>query len=409
MDYLFKKWYKMKEKKAVDAIYLARFNSSSSIKTGLYIHPMKYPEKFELFYILTNDMMLKIDQVYQNDRILDFYDSSLPDVAKKNFLLSIIVDELQSTNQIEGVKSSRQEIASSAKHVMDGKAPSKTRMGSMIHSYLELWHGNLSLPDSTKDVRKIYDFITDGEISPSNLPDGDIFIKDCAEIRNSVGSVIHEGVGTEAKIVDHIDQLMTFLNHAEVPYLVKLAIGHYYFGYIHPFYDGNGRTSRFITSLYLSKVFSVYTAYAFSNGCRILHKEYLDLFANTNKFNSYGEMNFAIDTFLDIMLEGQAFVNEKLQDKERLLGQADACIKADEQLASDKLARDIIFVLCQAYLFNDSGLERRELENIVRAPKQRSREVLNWLENNGYILKSKKRPIVYILNEKFLEKDCQIL
>lgn len=36
------------------------------------------------------------------------------------------------------------------------------------------------------------------------------------------------------------------------------------------------------------------TAYSFSTGCRLKHKNYLALFDKTNCFNSYGEMNFAI-------------------------------------------------------------------------------------------------------------------
>lgn len=40
-------------------------------------------------------------------------------------------------------------------------------------------------------------------------------------------------------------------DHDQVDLLVKLAIIHYQFESIHPFYDGNGRTGRIINVLYL--------------------------------------------------------------------------------------------------------------------------------------------------------------
>ena len=58
---------------------------------------------------------------------------------------------------------------------------------------------------------------------------------------------------------DNIDDIRRLLGNFEkyinerdeVPYLIKMAVQHYQFESIHPFYDGNGRTGRIINILYL--------------------------------------------------------------------------------------------------------------------------------------------------------------
>lgn len=167
----------------------------------------------------------------------------LPPAAQDDFLFSILIDELQSTNEIEGVKSTRQEIAASAKKVKASNHShpqvNNTRMGSMIQSYFQLTEHTLSVPDKVEDFRTIYDYITKGEIEASDLPDGEIFIQEAAVVRSTTGAVLHHGVHSEQKIIVQMARLLAFLNSDHLPSLVKLAIGHYYFGYIHPFYDGN--------------------------------------------------------------------------------------------------------------------------------------------------------------------------
>jgi len=73
-------------------------------------------------------------------------------------------------------------------------------------------------------------------------------------LRNSVtGRVIYTPPDQTDVINSLLSNLEKFINldEEEIPHLVKMAIQHYQFESIHPFYDGNGRTGRIINILYL--------------------------------------------------------------------------------------------------------------------------------------------------------------
>ena len=68
----------------------------------------------------------------------------------------------------------------------------------------------------------------------------------------STGEVIHTPPQEESTIRKLLDNLEQYLNTNDgIDPLIKMAIIHYQFETIHPFYDGNGRTGRIINILYL--------------------------------------------------------------------------------------------------------------------------------------------------------------
>lgn len=71
---------------------------------------------------------------------------------------------------------------------------------------------------------------------------------------SSTGEVIYTPPQDPEEIKDLVTNLEKFINDKETcafDPLVKMAIIHYQFESIHPFYDGNGRTGRIINILYL--------------------------------------------------------------------------------------------------------------------------------------------------------------
>lgn len=72
-------------------------------------------------------------------------------------------------------------------------------------------------------------------------------------LRNDkTGEIVYTPPETEKEINKYMKNLEEYMNTKDdVDPLIKLAIIHYQFESIHPFYDGNGRTGRIINVLYL--------------------------------------------------------------------------------------------------------------------------------------------------------------
>ena len=73
-------------------------------------------------------------------------------------------------------------------------------------------------------------------------------------VNSKTGEVVYTPPQEEKEIRDLLKNLEDYINENddEVDPLIKMALIHYQFESIHPFYDGNGRTGRILNVLYLS-------------------------------------------------------------------------------------------------------------------------------------------------------------
>ena len=71
-------------------------------------------------------------------------------------------------------------------------------------------------------------------------------------INSKTGEIIYTPPQDEREIKDLLKNLEDYINkNDDVDPLIKMALIHYQFESIHPFYDGNGRTGRILNVLYL--------------------------------------------------------------------------------------------------------------------------------------------------------------
>ena len=105
--------------------------------------------------------------------------------------------------------------------------------------------GNLSL----EDLVAIQQVLMIGEPGPG------IRTKPGTRVVNrATGEVVHDPPQDHDQIVELLERLLDFFNQPSdqgLDPLIRMALAHYQFEKIHPFYDGNGRTGRILNLLYL--------------------------------------------------------------------------------------------------------------------------------------------------------------
>ena len=156
------------------------------------------------------------------------------------------------------------------------EAKDSSAIENIIATYDDLYKSELNLEsfksDAAKEVQNYILALKKGFelIKTNGLITNNIIIEIQKELeRNSAGfrklpgtalknSSTGETIYTPPQVYDEINMLMAnlekFINDpsmCEYDPIIKMAIIHYQFESIHPFYDGNGRTGRIINILYL--------------------------------------------------------------------------------------------------------------------------------------------------------------
>lgn len=174
---------------------------------------------------------------------LDFIINSLTEFSKKQIIQSFMIDEIESTNKIENIFSTRHDIF---KIINDISTSKEKKVISIANAYKHLL-GNENIDiKSCQDIRNIYDIVLKGAIEKEDLPDGIYFRHGIVYVTNGIKNV-YTGIIGEENVNRLMNEFINFYNSNNDIY-VRMILCHFMFEYIHPFYDGNGRLGRFLFS-----------------------------------------------------------------------------------------------------------------------------------------------------------------
>ena len=391
MSYVLLSHLYYKDKNEYKALYEQRISAEST-----RVLPIKIGEH-KAFYCLCPEIHSISMQIMQLDKNIFRIQNKLPNAALIQFANRCLVDEIKLTNDIEGVYSTRKELASVLNEVSN-KAKKK-RFYGLLNKYKMLISDNEFALNTSTDIRDIYNDLVLKEVSEDcadNVPDGEIFRKDMAEVTTPTQKVIHKGAYPETKIIQLMEQALNILNQKEIPILVRISVFHYLFGYIHPFYDGNGRTSRFISSYLLSKEFEFLIGFRLSYTIKAHIKEYYDAFKECNDEKNLGDLTPFIIMFLNIILESFQNLYDALEKRINYLLKFSNVIDSNSKMSDDLKA--FANILIQVSLFSNEGITKKQLGLELDISESTVNKRLAKLREMGLLLEEKCKPAKYMLD-----------
>lgn len=338
------------------AEYERRFNDKDTVHLDILVSGNPS------FFCQTIEMYQKLLSIEKTDKHIAQLCYSLPGAALKQFAQRCLIDEIVLTNNIEGVHSTRKEISSILSDLQ--KQNKRRRFVGLVKKYDNLMTlDNISINNSS-DIRAIYDDIFYDEIQstdPESLPDGQVFRSNSVSVYSATGKEIHIGLMPESEIISAMDKALDFLNNSNINGILRIAVFHYLFGYIHPFYDGNGRTSRFISSYCLSRELNKLIGYRISYTIKENISKYYKAFDTCNSPMNKGDLTTFVEMFLNIVEISESQLYDALTEREHNLHHY--LLKA-EQLPhfDEKNVAAVYGLLVQACLFSDNGISTKELQ-----------------------------------------------
>ena len=407
---LIKLYYK---KQNIEDEYIKRIENPATFITDLKINPIKRGNKildkeYNLFYVNLMEHTLLQEIIIKNSNQINLISNELPQIAIKDIIIKILSNELYKTNKIEGIETVKSEIHTSLKD--NRKANKKVnKLDGIIKKYKDIMEKNFKDTqhiDSLSSFRKIYDeMFEDFEKSGNYKLDGKYFRKDTVKVINGLGKTIHIGINGEEAIEKNIEDLIQFMNRKDIPFLVKASISHFFFEYIHPFYDGNGRFGRYLLSLYLARKLDILTAFSVSYSISKNLDDYYKSFVEVEDVNNYGEITFFIENILKTIKSGQEMIIELLSDSIMKFNHSMEILKEITKKLSEK-ENIMLQIYLQNYLFNDfEEITNVELSYIIGDLTQQTiNKYTQELEKKGYLIKIKQRPLTYTLSDKITDK-----
>jgi Fic family protein len=372
------------------------FRTDIKIKTG------------EVFLAMPRELTLLNEKMLRVERKVSLLWRELPGIARWAYLYGLITNEIFYTNELEGVRSTRRQIERALQGAEARELDTSVRrFREFARLYLELTDKDHVYPSSPKDIRRIYDSVVAGELPKKDLPDGKLFRAKTVQIVSSRQKVIHTGITPEARIIEMLGQMLNLVSSPDIPATYSALISHFLFEYIHPFYDGNGRTGRYLLALYLGEPLSQTTVLSLSKTIAENKSKYYAAFETVERPLNHAEVTPFVIQMMQLIRIAQDVLIENLQTKRDHLNRAEESLESQvtQPFQLNPKASELLFLATQYYLFAAfPEVTLKDMASFIGLGIQSTRNHTVELEKKGLLQTLSLRPLRFTLTDETLTR-----
>ena len=377
MESIKKKYYKLSSKefnKYIDSIK----NDSETIVL------FKKLDK-QYYFKMDNELYNALLDLHLKQKEFDLLINSFSDFAQKQIIQSYLIDEILSTNQIESIISTKHDIFYL---INDGLNIKDKKTQSITKTYSILLNEKYKKIDSLKIIREIYDLLMKDCLDKNDYPDGKYFRKSEVFINDGIKN-IHQGFYPEEKINIGMKEFINIYNDTNIDIYIRLALSHFIFEIVHPYYDGNGRMGRFLLSNLLYNNENTYSAFLLSKSIKERKKDYYRILQDSKDDREMNILNYYVLVFLDILKQGlqEAIDDLKFQKEEIESYKLNNSYSKSESKIISLLKEATLLsnygVTINEIIFNTS-LSKRTIAYTIKKLKDKDYLEINRIGKNNY-------------------------
>ncbi len=272
-------------------------------------------EKEEFFFVETHLIKENIDKIKQFWRSSPY---TFKDNYKKELIFDTLISEAFHSSSIEGAYSTKKRTKEIVKNHLTPKDKSE-KMILNNYKALEYIFENKSRIIDDEIVLYLHQIITEETLDKKS--EEGVYRDDVVEIRTDTQKVIFRPTSNIEKMKKMLSKLFIFINSSnddfEIEYLeriYKIIAFHFLYGYIHPHFDGNGRTIRVLFTHLLGQ--NSFDMFYYISLSEIIHstnkrkKEYEKAFIAVEENEL--DLTYFIYYMLDIMLEALKLLDDRV-------------------------------------------------------------------------------------------------
>jgi Fic family protein len=377
-----------------EALYHERLAAQGTIHLNVSI------SGYKAFCVMNEAVYAKMLGISKADKKILSLMQDLPARAIQQFAERTLIEEIVLTNGIEGVNSSKKEIGAVLRNLE--KNNKRQRFYGLVNKYALLMRGEEIPIETPEDIRVIYDDLVLDEVKSDrsdNIPDGELFRKGSVSVYNAAGQEIHQGVQPESRIEEHLKASLAFLHEDGIELPIRTALFHYLIGYIHPFYDGNGRLNRFISSYLLLREYESLVGFRLSYAKTQSIDKYYKGFSTCNDPLNKGDLTPFVLMFLDVIKHAVDDIVAVLIEKNELLKENLERLSFIAEIANDKDLYALASVLLQVRMFSGDGITTKSLMEIFSITRPTMMRRLKGIAATDLLEREKQgREVHYQLN-----------